>query len=154
MKDQKIGIKKKFIINYKFKEGILELEIKKYQTTVGCYNNYYDEFKRMAKHEYAIAANLLYYILEPASYFTTNEQHKNPENIEKVLKLFDFVKNIEFDFVKNIGSKEFNEDNEARVYFDFKYLVERLEEYRLFNEWFLNLNDGKFYDKDKDKDEN
>ena len=142
MENQKFTIEKKFITDFKFKEGILTLTLKKIKTSMVC--PYYDTYLNMGKQEYKLAANLLFFVIKPVSYFITDdEQHKNPKSIEKMLAIFDFVKNMDFE--------EFKEKNEINVEFDFKHLVERSENYKFLLEKFAEFGDGTFFDKNQFK---
>ena len=141
MENQKFTIGKKFITDFTFKDGILTLTIKKNRIIMGC--SYFDSYFDAGKQEYKLASNLLFFVLRPISYFVTDEQHKNPKNIEKILAIFDFVKNMDFE--------EFKEKNEINVEFDFKYLFERSENYKFLLEKFAEFGDGTFFDKNQFK---
>ena len=141
MENKKFVIEKKFITDFTFKDGILTLTIKKNRIIMGC--SYFDSYFDAGKQEYKLASNLLFFVLRPISYFVTDEQHKNPKNIEKILAIFDFVKNMDFE--------EFKEKNEINVEFDFKYLFERSENYKFLLEKFAEFGDGTFFDKNQFK---
>ena len=141
MENKKFVIEKKFITDFTFKDGILTLTIKKNRIIMGC--SYFDSYFDAGKQEYKLASNLLFFVLRPISYFVTDEQHKNPKSIEKMLAIFDFVKNMDFE--------GFKEADEINVEFDFKHLVERSENYKFLLEKFAEFGDGTFFDKNQFK---